>query len=66
MNKVLIIEDEEKLLHILAHIIKLEATTCKAGLKKLEQEEVDVVLCDVKLPDGNGLMEKAIGIKNAI
>ena len=61
MNKVLIIDDEEKLLHLLARIISLEgyevleATTCKAGLKKLEQEEVDVVLCDVKLPDGNGV-----------
>jgi two-component system NtrC family response regulator len=33
----------------------LEAATCKAALKKLEQNEVDIVLCDVKLPDGNGV-----------
>ena len=33
----------------------LEAATCKAALKKLEQFTADVVLCDVKLPDGNGV-----------
>ena len=32
-----------------------EAATCKVGLKKLEQTNIDVVLCDVKLPDGNGV-----------
>lgn len=32
-----------------------EAATCKAGLKKLEHVDIDVVLCDVKLPDGNGV-----------
>lgn len=45
----------------MARIIRLEgfevqeAGTCKAGLKKLELTAVDVVLCDVKLPDGNGV-----------
>ena len=33
----------------------VEAATCKAGLKKLEQLAIEVVLCDVKLPDGNGV-----------
>lgn len=28
---------------------------CKTAMKKLEQNEIDVVLCDVKLPDGNGV-----------
>ncbi len=63
MNKgnILIIDDEEKLRNLLGRIIKLEsfhvieAGDCKTGLKKLEQNEVDVVLCDVKLPDGNGV-----------
>jgi DNA-binding NtrC family response regulator len=27
----------------------------KAGLKAIEKEEPDVILCDVKLPDGNGV-----------
>jgi two-component system NtrC family response regulator len=58
---VLIIDDEEKLRTLLARIIRLEgmtvleAETIKAGNRLLEKEDVDVVLCDVKLPDGNGV-----------
>ncbi|MEP7373858.1 MAG: sigma-54 dependent transcriptional regulator [Chitinophagaceae bacterium] len=61
MNSVLIIDDEEKIRILLARIIGLEgfevqeAANCKTALKKLEQQETDVVLCDVKLPDGNGV-----------
>lgn len=61
MRKILIIEDEEKLRSLLTRIIGLEgfdvlqAGDCKAGFKKLEQNDIDVVLCDVKLPDGNGI-----------
>lgn len=61
MKTVLIIDDEEKLRTLLARIISLEgfeviqAPDLKSALKKLEQTEVDVVLCDVKLPDGNGV-----------
>jgi DNA-binding NtrC family response regulator len=61
MNKILIIDDEEKLRTLLARIISLEgyevlqAADIKTALKKLEQTDIDVVLCDVKLPDGNGV-----------
>ncbi len=61
MAKILIIDDEIKLRDLLARIIGLEgydvvvAESCKSGLKKLEQQEIDAVLCDVKLPDGNGV-----------
>lgn len=61
MGIVLIIDDEEKLRGLLARIIRLEgltvfeAETVKAGNKILEREDIDVVLCDVKLPDGNGV-----------
>ena len=61
MYTILIIDDEEKLRGLLARIIKsegfdvLEAGDLKSGLKKLEQNDIDVVLCDVKLPDGNGV-----------
>lgn len=61
MSKILIIDDEEKLRNLLARIISLEgfdviqAGDCKTALKKLEQTDIDVVLCDVKLPDGNGV-----------
>jgi len=33
----------------------VQAADCKQGLKKLAQNDIDVVLCDVKLPDGNGV-----------
>jgi len=61
VNKILIIDDEEKLRSLLARIISLEgyevieAGDCKSGLKKTDQSDIDVVLCDVKLPDGNGV-----------
>lgn len=61
MKKILIIDDEEKLRTLMARIIGLEgfeviqAGDCKTGLKKLDQQDIDIVLCDVKLPDGNGV-----------
>ncbi len=61
LNHILIIDDEEKLRTLLSKIISLEgfdviqAADCRAGLKKMQDNEVDVVLCDVKLPDGNGV-----------
>jgi len=33
----------------------LEAATARAGLKMLEQNPIHVIICDVKLPDGNGV-----------
>lgn len=59
--KILIIDDEEKLRSLLSKIIRLEgfevfeSSDIKSGLKKLETLEIDVILCDVKLPDGNGV-----------
>ncbi len=61
MRTILIIDDEEKLRTLLARILQsegfevVEAGDCRGGLKKLEQHNIDVVLSDVKLPDGNGL-----------
>jgi two-component system, NtrC family, response regulator len=58
---VLIIDDEEKLRALMARIIRLEgftvveAASIKAGNRLLDKEDVDVILCDVKLPDGNGV-----------
>jgi two-component system, NtrC family, response regulator len=60
MGKILIIDDEEKLRQLMARIITLEgfevlqAADCKSGLKKTTPD-IDVILCDVKLPDGNGV-----------
>ncbi|MDI5896224.1 sigma-54-dependent transcriptional regulator [Flavobacterium algoritolerans] len=61
MKNILIIDDEEKLRGLLARIIKsegfevFEASDLKSGFKKMESKDIDVVLCDVKLPDGNGV-----------
>jgi len=58
---VLIIDDEEQLRKLLVRIIRLEnfiveeTGTIKAGFDCLERKQIDVVLCDVKLPDGNGV-----------
>jgi two-component system NtrC family response regulator len=61
LKNILIIDDEEKLRGLLARIVKsegfevFEASDLKSGFKKLEIKDIDVVLCDVKLPDGNGV-----------
>lgn len=61
MKKVLIIDDEEKLRNLLARIIILEgytvveAGTLKTALKAIEKEDPDIILCDVRLPDGDGV-----------
>lgn len=59
--RILIIDDEEKLRSLLARLLKLEgfaiteAGNIKAAWKAIEADEPDVILCDVKLPDGNGV-----------
>lgn len=61
MKKILVIDDEEKLRNLLTKIISYEgfevcqAGNCKTALKTIEQVDIDVVICDVKLPDGNGV-----------
>lgn len=61
MSTILIIDDEEKLRRLLKRIISLEgfdvieAGSFKEAARQLDKEVPDVVLCDVKLPDGNGV-----------
>lgn len=61
MKKILLIDDEEKLRKLMARIIELEqievsqAENATAGLKLLEKQHFDVIICDVKLPDANGI-----------
>lgn len=58
---ILIIDDEHDIRTLLSRIIKLEgyevyeAENGKKGLKVLEQEKIHTVICDVKLPDANGV-----------
>lgn len=61
MSNILIIDDEETLRKLLARVIELEgysvfqAATAKEGMKVLSKESINVVISDVKLPDGNGV-----------
>jgi len=61
VGRVLIIDDEEKLRNLLSKIIGFEgfevfqASNIKSGLQRLEVDEIDVIICDVKLPDGSGV-----------
>ena len=60
-HKILIIDDEVKLRNLLTRIISLEgvevteAGTYKEGLLFITKQCFDVIFCDVKLPDGNGV-----------
>ncbi len=59
--KVLIIDDEDKIRSLLSRIISLEgyevleAASIKEGVRHIKQHQPDIVLCDVFLPDGNGV-----------
>jgi DNA-binding NtrC family response regulator len=61
LNTILIIDDEEKIRGLLSRILKAEGLVVyevgdgKSGLQKLVKNEVDVILCDVKLPDATGI-----------
>lgn len=60
-QNILIIDDELKLLKLLGMILKQEnfsvweASSARSGLTMLENHDIDVVLSDVKLPDGFGV-----------
>lgn len=60
-GRILIIDDEEPLRKLLTRIVSLEGFTVsetgtlKAAMAALDHQPVDVILCDVRLPDGNGV-----------
>jgi two-component system, NtrC family, response regulator len=60
-STILIVEDENKFGGLLSRIIEaegynvLQAQSARSGLKLLENEDVKVVISDVKLPDANGV-----------
>ena len=70
MSKILIIDDEVQIRTLLTRMMELEgydvcqAGDCRAALKQLELQNTDVVLCDVFLPDGNGV-DLVLAIKKA-
>lgn len=60
-DTILLIDDEEQLRKLLSRVISLEgitvieANTLKSASHILSHHAVDAVLCDVRLPDGNGV-----------
>ncbi|MBK7936513.1 MAG: sigma-54-dependent Fis family transcriptional regulator [Lewinellaceae bacterium] len=58
---ILIIDDEPQLRQMLARLLASEsyavtqAENARAGLKAFTRQDFQLVLCDVKLPDGNGV-----------
>lgn len=70
MSKILIIDDKVQIRTLLTRMMELEgydvcqAGDCRAALKQLELQNPDVVLCDVFLPDGNGV-DLVLAIKKA-
>jgi len=69
MTRILIIEDEEPIRRVLVKILSeendqfkiFEATDGKDGIKMLQNNDFDLVLCDIKMPkmDGLEVLEKA-------
>lgn len=61
MDTLLIIDDEAMIRKLLSRMMELEgyevfqASDCSSGLRQLRQHRPHVVLCDVFLPDGNGV-----------
>ena len=60
-GNILIVDDEEQLRKLLTRIISLEgfavaeAGSLRAATDILQRQQIDVILCDVRLPDGNGV-----------
>ena len=60
-GNVLVVDDEVKLRGLLKRIISLEgylvfeAADLKSAIRVLNKEDIDVIVCDVRLPDGSGL-----------
>jgi DNA-binding NtrC family response regulator len=61
MGKILIIDDEKAIRNTLKEILEYEgylvdeASDGQAGLEKIENEEYEAVLCDIKMPKMDGL-----------
>lgn len=57
-GKVLIVDDERQLRELLAKMVALEgfevsqADSCRAAMSQIRRAAPDIVICDVKLPDG--------------
>jgi len=66
--KILIIDDEESMRHMLSVILKREGyepvsfADARAGLEELSRDDFDFILCDIRMPNMDGLeFLKALG-----
>jgi two-component system response regulator AtoC len=72
MKRVLVIDDEENMRHMLSALLKSEgyaaeaAADGRAGLDLLKTQAFDFVLCDIRMPgmDGLAFLTAAAGIKH--
>ena len=61
MIQILIVDDEDPIRMLLTRMMELEgykafqAADCDSAIKLIKKQSFDVVLCDVFLPDGNGV-----------
>jgi two-component system nitrogen regulation response regulator NtrX len=68
MSKILVIDDEKSIRNVLKDVLEYEkyqvdtAENGKKGLEKIKNEPPDLVLCDIKMPemDGVEVLEKAM------
>jgi len=68
MTKILVIDDERAIRNSLKDILEYEkyyvelAEDGKVGLRKLDKSEFDIVLCDIKMPEMDGIevLEKIV------
>lgn len=71
-NRILVIDDEKSLREFLTILLEQEgyevatAESVATGIKKLRDRTFDLVMCDLKLPDGTGLEVLADARKNHI
>ena len=74
MTKILIIEDEEPIRRVLVKILGEEneqfvisqAEDGKQGMKMIDEEEFDLILCDIKMPKMDGLEVLEVATKNGV
>ncbi len=61
MKRILVVDDEESIRLSLSALLGrrgyhvVEAASAKAALNLIDKEEIDVVLCDVRMPDMDGI-----------
>jgi DNA-binding NtrC family response regulator len=71
-NRILVIDDEKSLREFLTILLEQEdylvttAESVATGLQQLHDHKFDLVMCDLKLPDGSGLEVLADARKNHI